>query len=357
MVKVLGWDIGGANIKVAYMESKNNELLKVEVFSEYFPIWKKGKERLKDALEFLKLKTRCLNPDLVNLTMTIELSDVYFSKKEGVNHVLETIKEVFPNEEIKVLDVDGNLLSIEKARENYLEVAAANWYATGWLASKLSKDCLAVDVGSTTTSIIPVLNGKVAAKGKNDLEKLAFGELVYTGALRTNVATIVSYIPLRGFLIPVSSEFFSQSGDVHLVLGNLKPEDYSVDTPDGRGVSIIEASARIARVLCADLDMLSLDEIKSIANYIYEAQLNQILNGLKKLLKNFKFDLKTNLAYITGIGREFLALKALEKAGFNLIKDLSDFIGVMGAKATPSFALALMGIEFLEGEPINWKQF
>jgi probable H4MPT-linked C1 transfer pathway protein len=357
MIKVLGWDIGGANIKVAYMELKNHELSKVEVFIEYFPIWKKGKERLKEALECLKLKTKCLNPDLINLTMTAELSDVYFSKKEGVNHVLETMERVFSKEEIKVLDFYGNLLSIDKAKEDPLKVAAANWFATGWLVSRLSKDCIAVDVGSTTTSIIPVLNGKVVAKGKNDLEKLAFGELVYTGALRTNVATIVSCIPLRGFLIPVSSEFFAQSGDVHLVLGNLKPEEYIVDTPDGRGVSILEASARIARVLCADLEMLSFNEIKSIANYIYEAQLNQILNGLKMLLKSFKVNFRTKLAYTTGLGREFLASKALKKAGFNHIKDLSDFIGVMGAKATPAFALALMGSEFLKGEPINWKLF
>jgi len=356
MIEVLGWDIGGANLKVTYMEAKNHKLSKVKTFIEYFPIWKKGKEKLKEALEALKLKTKCLNPDLVSLTMTIELSDVYFSKREGVIHVLETMEKIFPKKEIKVLDVDGNLLSIDKAKENPLKVAAANWFATGWLVSKLSKDCIVIDTGSTTTSIIPVLNGKVVAKGKNDLEKLILGELVYTGALRTNVATIVSHIPLKGFLIPVSSEFFAQSGDVHLILGNIKPEEYSVDTPDGRGISILEASARIARVLCADLEMLSFNEIKSIANYIHEAQINQILNGLKTLLKNFNFDFKAKPAYVTGLGK-FLAFKALKKAGFNCIKDLSDFIGPLGAKATPSFALALMGIEFLEGEPINWMQF
>ncbi|MEM2897207.1 MAG: hydantoinase/oxoprolinase family protein [Candidatus Bathyarchaeia archaeon] len=357
MIKVLGWDIGGANIKVACMESKNQKLSKVEVFTEYFPIWKKGKEKLKEALESLKLKTRCLSPDLIGLTMTVELSDVYFSKKEGVNNVLETMEKIFPKKEIKVLDVYGGLLSIDKAKESPLKVAAANWFATGWLASKLSKDCIVVDTGSTTTSIVPVLDGRVAAKGRNDLEKLILGELVYTGALRTNLATIVSYIPLRGFSIPVSSEFFAQSGDVHLLLGNIRPEDYSVDTPDGRGVSIIEASARIARVLCADLEMLSLDEIKRIANYIYEAQTDQISNGLKRLLKSFEVDFKTKLAYVTGLGREFLALKALKKAGFAYVKDLSDFVGIAGAKATPSFALALMALEFLEGEPINWRLF
>ena len=47
-----------------------------------------------------------------------------------------------------------------------------------------------VDVGSTTADVIPIAAGRVAAAGRTDLDRLLAGELVYTGALRTNLAAI-----------------------------------------------------------------------------------------------------------------------------------------------------------------------
>jgi len=357
MVSVVGWDIGGANIKLAYLSTYDNMIEDIKVTIKYFPIWKKGKEKLGSALKSILSKHEISDVDLMVITMTAELSDVYFSKSEGVNHIISTVEETFPNTQIKVLDVDGNLIRPVEAKRNPLRVAAANWYATGWIASKLSDDCLVIDVGSTTTSIIPVINGRVAAKGKNDLEKLIVGELVYTGALRTNIAAITQSVPYKNNIVHVSSEYFAQSGDVHLILGNISKGDYTVDTPDGRGVSIDEAAAGIARLVCADLDMLSMEDILQIAKHVYSCQINQIVNGLNKLVKNFDSDLKSFTAYTTGLGSDFLAKPALQKAGFKDIRKLSDYIGELPAKATPAYALALMGVESIVGEVENWRLF
>jgi probable H4MPT-linked C1 transfer pathway protein len=354
MVKVLGLDVGGANIKAAYVKIENKALKDAKVSTEYFPIWKRGKENLDKPLKALKNSFGSF--DLLVLTMTAELSDAYFSKREGVFHILNVVNGVFADVDVKVLNIKGELLTIEEAEKKPLEVAAANWFATGWLASKLDENCLIVDVGSTTTSIIPVLNGKVSAKGMNDLEKLMLGELVYTGVLRTNVSAIVSQVPINGRLTPVSSEFFAQSGDIHLILENIKSNDYTVDTPDGRGVTLNEAAARIARVVCADLELLNFNKVKAIAEYVYEAQIQQIVNGLKKVIKNFP-NLKFKPAYAAGLGGKILAWKALEKTGFKDLKELSRFIGVSEAKAAPAFSLALMGAELLEGEVKKWKLY
>lgn len=358
MVKVLGLDIGGANLKITVMDCVDGFISKVELFTEYFPIWRRGRENLPVAIGNLVRKSTVEIPDLVAVTMTAELSDVYFSKIEGVHHIVDSTVHALKDVELKFLNVHGQLLSPEEAKSKPLEVAAANWYASGWLASKLSKDCLLVDTGSTSTSLVPVLNGRVAAKGFNDLEKLMNGELVYTGALRTNVAAIVSHLPVRGILTPVSSEFFAQSGDVHLLLENIQPEDYTVDTPDGRGVSKIEVAARLARVVCADLEILSLEEIHSIASYIYRAQLIQIVEALNRLSENLNVDLRDKPAYTAGVGGEFLSKKALTIFGFRKVESISRYIGLNAAKAVPSYALALMAVEFLEGgEPKNWRQF
>lgn len=294
--------------------------------------------------------------DLITVTMTAELSDAYFSKCDGVKHILGSIESIFPYNDVRVLTMDGRLLSIDEARVDPLKVAAANWYATGWLVSKISDTALAMDTGSTTTSIIPVYNGRVVARGMNDLEKLTTGELIYTGALRTNVVAIVHELPYKGILVPVSSEYFAQSGDVHLLLRNIDEKDYNVDTPDGRGVSFEECAARLARVICADLDMLNRDDVISIARYIYDKQIFQVVNGLKKVINNFSIDFREYPAYVTGLGARFLDEIALRKLGFKRIVKLKKHIGIKGARATPSYALALIGMDFLN-EGCEFKAF
>ncbi len=58
--------------------------------------------------------------------------------------------------------------------------------------------------GGPTTDVIPIAGGAVAARGRTDLERLFAGELVYTGALRTNVAALLSHVPIGGQSCPVS---------------------------------------------------------------------------------------------------------------------------------------------------------
>ena len=282
MVQVLGYDVGGANTKAALVSVKNGELLDAEVVVEYFPIWKHP-EKLADVLLTLKKQLFPNKLDGVGVTMTAELSDVYTTKREGVNHILSCVFQAFPDVPIYVLNTDAKMMPFEVAKKEPLRVAAANWAATGWLVAKKLKNCVVLDVGSTSTSIIPVVNSKVAARGKTDLDKLICGELVYTGSLRTNVVSIVHSIPVRKGLADVASELFALSGDVHLLLGNITKEDYSSETADGRGKTIPDALARIARVVCADSEMLTKQEIIKMAKYISDKQIKQVVEGLSKV--------------------------------------------------------------------------
>lgn len=359
VVNILGLDIGGANTKASFVETRNGTIKEIRTATEYFPIWKKEKAQLPRVLK--KLKERLAGSsslDGVGLTMTAELSDAYFTKKEGVTHILDCTTHVFNNVQIFVLGIEAELLPVVEVRKNPLNVASANWAATGWLVSQVVKNCLIVDVGSTTTSIIPVINGKNAAEGRTDLEKLRNGELVYSGSLRTNVATIVDEVLLREGKVRLSSELFAQSGDVHLLLGNIREEDYTVETCDGRGKTKWEAMARLARVVCADIEMLTEQDITAMANYIYMRQLEQIARGLKKVYKKMKIHLAQEkiAIVVTGLGRDFLARIAAEKAGFTEIIDLSEMLGDEASVVSPSVGVAIMLASDLEGKPVEWKR-
>jgi len=354
VVGVLGFDIGGANTKASFICTQKRKLIDAKVAVEYFPVWKEP-EKLTGVLLALKDRLGVSSLDGLGVTMTAELSDAYQTKREGVHQILSCVKQAFPNVPIYVLNTDAKLESTEAAEETPLEVAAANWAATGWLVSQRIKDCVVVDVGSTSSSIIPIVGGQVVAKGKTDLEKLMCGELIYTGSLRTNVATIVKSVPIKNGVAGVASELFALSGDVHLILGNITEKDYTSETTDGRGKTVPEALARIARVVCADMEMLTKQEIIELAKYIYDQQVMQVAEGLNKVYSYTKKLASVDVPMvITGLGKDFLAKKAAQKICVDAIFDLGTLMQSSAVLATPAFGVALMTASKLEGEIVYW---
>jgi probable H4MPT-linked C1 transfer pathway protein len=358
LVNVLGFDIGGANTKASFLQTCDATVSELRTELEYLPMWKNGKSDLPNVLE--KLKKGLVDSaklDGVGVTITAELSDAYSTKKEGINHVLDCVCQVFCDVPVFVFDVGTGLLAVEDARRKPLEVASANWAATGWMVSQVVEYCVVVDVGSTSTSIIPVVDGRVVAEGKTDLEKLQNGELVYSGSLRTNVAAIVDAVPVRGVLTRVSSELFAQSGDVHLLLDNIGTKDYTAETCDGRGKTKKDALARLARVVCADTDMLTEQEIVDMARFVYGMQIDQIVEGVRQVYARVKPRLRDDVAVVTGLGRSFLAKRAAEEIGFQRVVDLKDLLGDGAAVVSPSVGVALRVATFLEGKTVEWKRF
>jgi (4-(4-[2-(gamma-L-glutamylamino)ethyl]phenoxymethyl)furan-2-yl)methanamine synthase len=358
VVSVLGLDIGGANTKAVFLSVRDGEVCEIKTELEYFPFWKRDSKQFHILLASLKRKLcGSVNLDAVGVTLTAELSDAYSTKREGVNHVLDSVCQVFNGAEMLVLDVEASLRSVEAAKAEPLKVASANWAATGWMIAQYMSDCVVVDVGSTSTSIIPIIKGQVAACGKTDLDKLSNGELIYTGSLRTNLAATVQVVPLRGRNVRVASELFAQSGDVHLILGNIKAEDYTADTADGKPKTLNAALARLARVVCADVEMLPEQEIIQIAKYVYDRQIVQIAYGLSQVYDRFEQGAKRERpTVVTGVGRDFLARKAAERACITKIIDLDSLLSKGAALASPAIGVALMIATKLEGKPLLWKQ-
>lgn len=356
MVTVLGWDIGGANTKGAFIKTEKGKITKFKTTLEYFPFWKRDTQQL--CALILKIKEAMVGSnklDCIAVTITAELSDAYRTKREGVNHILDCITQVFADIPILVLDTDVSLRSVEAAKAEPLKVAAANWAATGWMVSQYIPNCVVVDVGSTSTSIIPIFKGKVAAVGKTDLEKLSNGELVYTGSLRTNVAATVNAVPLRGVMVRVSSELFAQSGDVHLVLDHINTADYTAETADGQGKTKTDALERLARLVCADTDMLLEREILQIAQYIYAKQVEQIADGINQVYSRIDTNAKNAVpVVVAGLGKDFLARKAAEKAGMATIIDINSLLQNDVSLASPAVGIALMATTKLEGRQIEW---
>jgi probable H4MPT-linked C1 transfer pathway protein len=336
MAGILGWDIGGANIKAAWLPPASRAMGAVGVVSRPFEIWR-GADQLQAILQDLAAAVAPEPPQAMALTMTAELADVFSTKREGVLFVLQSVRNAFPEYPCFALSLSGEFIPIQDAQRTPLDFAASNWMATARYLSRQYPHCIMIDVGSTTTDIIPILAGKVSSRGKTDLDRLIAGELVYTGLLRTHLASIVHAVPVGGGFCPVSSEYFAISGDVHLILGHIHPQDYDCPTPDGRPASLDSARARLARLVCADTEMLAQDAIDRMAGFIYQQQLAQIGRALSQVLSRLPGSREIPLVAL-GAGA-FIAAEAAQRLGLP-VTNLAETWGRQEAQVAPSLAAA-----------------
>ncbi|MEJ2244711.1 MAG: hydantoinase/oxoprolinase family protein [Acidobacteriota bacterium] len=337
MISLVGWDIGGVNVKASCLVVEEGKFRQSRVVSRPFEIWR-HKGHLPEVLR--KVFNDCSHEfpiQAMSVTMSAELSDVFATKREGVQFVLECIRDCFPNVHSYVLNLSGDLVSLKEACTAPLDFAATNWVASAqWLSGRYS-NCLLVDVGSTTTDIMPILGGKVCVDGRTDTERLSSGELVYTGFLRTNLAAIVQSVPVAGRSCRVSSEYFAVSGDVHLILGYLEPQDYTCPAPDNRPPTIECARSRLCRLGCADTEMLSLPEIEELARYVYGHQVQQIRSGLQQVISRLS-ELRRHPVIVFGTGA-FLGEEAAAGLGLKIQSLERDFSREESA-AVPCLAVA-----------------
>ncbi len=276
---MIGLDIGGANTKAAVVDADG----RVRTASEPLELWR-SPERLTETIAGLVARVRPTGADTpVALTTTAELVDGFASKQAGVEHVLAAARRALPDHPLRVITTDGELVSLHRARSQPLRCAAANWVATALLVARSLADAVLVDCGGTTTDVIPIAAGELAARGRTDLQRLLEGELVYTGALRTNVAAIVSQVPIGGRSCPVASELFAISADAHLLRGDLRREQCQCSFPDGRDGGDEHVRARLARVVCADPEQLSPGDLEAIALTVRDAQVDAIATALRRV--------------------------------------------------------------------------
>lgn len=266
-------DIGGAFIKTSLLAG-NKKKPRRKIIA--FELWKEPK-KLEERLKSIKPKKKAT----VAITMTGELCDCFKSRASGVRHIAKSAESVF-GKSTKFFAVGGNLLSAREAIKSWREVASANWAITPLWLSVSFKNFLHVDIGSTTTDLTPVKNGKIANKGFCDFDRLANGELLYTGYLRTPVPAVVNAVTVGKLKIPISSETFAIMGDLHLISGSIKPRRYNCATPDGAGKTAPAALTRLARTLLAERGDLGDSLLKKIANDIALTQRENIVSAAKR---------------------------------------------------------------------------
>jgi len=274
-MRILGLDVGGANLKAA--DTDGNAVTRP------FAVWK-SPDHL--AAEIDQLFAGFKRPDGIAVTMTAELADCYRTKSDGVNAILDAVE--FPAGSIPVVvwQTDGRFCMAGAARRTPQLVAAANWHALATFVGRLVEQgsSLLIDIGTTTTDLIPLKEGVPVPLGRTDRQRLQSGELVYTGVRRTPLCAIVPAVPFRGGNCPLAAELFATTLDVYLTLGDLPENPRDTETANGRPATIDEARDRLARSLCADSSEFTRDDAAIMCQFVAQAQRRQIAECLDQVI-------------------------------------------------------------------------
>lgn len=330
----LGLDIGGANLKASDGETTSA--------SQSFPLWRQP-EQLSHALR--EVVARFDRPERVALTMTGELADCFRTKTEGVNFILDAALSAFPETDRMVWQSGGEFVDIETARELIPLVAAANWHAQATWAGRMVPigKALLVDMGSTTTDLIPIDNGFPMPQGRTDPERLATGELVYLGVRRTPLIGLLHEVRLSaGSVHPLANELFATTHDLFLVVGDLDDCPENCDTANGRPATREFAFDRLARQLCGDVTEFPLSALEIFARKCLQAMTTRIHFALRKL----KVEPSETALILSGEGA-FFARRILAQfdPAWRQSIDLTNVLGRDHSQAACAFALARLARE------------
>jgi probable H4MPT-linked C1 transfer pathway protein len=275
---VLGFDVGGAHLKAARIED-GRVVGAIEIAC---PLWQ-GIDRLGAA--FAEARQALGEAPQNAVTMTGELCDIFPTRAEGVAKLSAKMQALLTGD-LCFYGGGAGWLSADGAAERSDAVASANWHATASVTAQRRPKALFVDMGSTTTDIIPVAGGKVVARGTTDAARMQAGELVYTGATRTFLMAVAPHVPFKGAWVPVMAEYFGSMADAHRVLDAL-PEGADLHaTADGRGKTSAASAARLARMIGRDVSEGEDWEWRNLATLFAEAQLRTMQDAAVQVLSS-----------------------------------------------------------------------
>jgi len=343
MTTTLGLDIGGANLKAANLDG--------QVRTIAFPMW----QQHRNLAKYLRTLAWTEHPELIGVTMTAELADCFDCKADGVLWIIESVQQAFPQSEIRVWLTTGEFAEPDDAVEFPELVAAANWHALATWVGRAIPDgpSILIDTGSTTTDIIPLVDGVPVSSGLNDCERLRFGELVYTGVRRTPLCAVTNSVVLNDNRFPLAAELFATTQDVHVVLGSIAEDANDTNTADGKPSTISAARSRIARMLCCDQAELGDQAIEKIARQFADVQRNQLIDALSQVRSQLTE--QRQLAgragtepdpkvVISGSGA-FLAAEVAAECGLTTLTNLTESASTSVAEAACAFAIARLVFE------------
>lgn len=321
MTGIIGWDIGGAHLKAAKL---NTHGVVEWVVQEACPLWL-GLDRLDHAMDRILDAAKPIRHHAV--TMTGELVDYFPDREHGVLALTAAMIRRLGAGRVRVFAGEDGFIPAEQLRPaDTRQVASANWLACGlWTAARL-EEALFIDIGSTTTDLVPISGHRVAHRGYTDSERMGYDELLYWGVTRTPVMMFAPRGPLEGRWAGVMAEYFATAADIYRLTGELYEHADQHPAADGGAKTIAGSQQRLARQFGQDASSRLPPDWQRLAAYLRERQLMALRDAVEIQLSR---NLLSDAAPLVGAGIGRFLVKVI--AG-RLDRAYMDFSGLFASE-------------------------
>lgn len=276
---IVGWDIGGAHVKACLLRA--GQVLDVAQWA--CPLWQ-GMDKLDAVLQAAAERWPAMAQAQHAVTMTGEMVDLFPDREQGVIGIAAALEHSLQGT-TRFFAGDAGWVSAAELPAHWSEVASANWLATARHAARaLGGSGLLVDVGSTTTDLVVFSEGRVPTSSRTDAQRLATGELVYHGVVRTPLCGIAHKIDWRGQRFNVMNEFFATSADVYRLTGDLDAAHDLYPSADNMAKDADATCQRLARMIGLDRRDASLDEWLAFARAWRAQQVEQLGAEMRRVM-------------------------------------------------------------------------
>ncbi len=317
--RIVGWDIGGAHIKAAVLES-NGCISKV--YQKPCPLWK-GIELLHQAVTSIIAEISDKDARHV-MTMTGELVDLFDNRDQGVEVIIKAMQACVKNSELFIYaGFEGFLTPQQIQKQHYISIASANWLASASFSATQCQKGLFIDIGSTTTDILLLAEYKVQAISLTDYDRMVSEELVYTGIIRTAVMAVAQTAYFNGQSMGLMAEYFATMADVYRLTGELNEGHDQTDTADGGEKTLLASAKRLSRMTGYEFVEKDLLIWKQLAKNIKAQQKNRIKKAVERQLSRHLITEK-DFFIGAGVGR-FLVKQIANDLGFPYL-DFSEIV-------------------------------
>jgi (4-(4-[2-(gamma-L-glutamylamino)ethyl]phenoxymethyl)furan-2-yl)methanamine synthase len=274
---VIGWDVGGAHLKACRVRQG-----RVQAVAQWpCPLWM-GLQHLDAAIA----QAQALWPlaDARHaMTMTGEMADLFTDREAGVA-ALAARGAQHLGPALAVYAGRRGWVPAAQAARHWRGVASANWRLTAdWLSRQVG-DAVLVDIGSTTTDLVPLHAGQVASTCEDDAQRLACGELVYQGVVRTPLCALGPQVRFGGEDVNLMNELFATSADVHRLTGELATAHDQQPSADGAAKDLAATRQRLARLIGRDARDAPPAQWLALAQAFRQRQLAEIQHNLQRVL-------------------------------------------------------------------------
>lgn len=285
---LFGWDAGGAHLKACRLQGGQVQ----DAAQWACPLWQ-GLPRLEEALRAAAGRWPGLRSEhsLHALTMSGEMVDAFADRAAGVQAIARSFEAALAPARCRVYAGDEGWLAPAQAGARWAAVASANWLAMAQQAALRAHDDsgpeaagLVLDIGSTTSDLIAFAGGRVLSSSRSDAQRLASGELVYQGVVRTPLCALGPAVPWRGRDWPLVNEFFATTADVHRLCGTLDPAHDLQPAADQGAKDPPATRQRLARMLGLDAFEAEPQDWLALAQAFRERQLRDLADALQRVL-------------------------------------------------------------------------